>query len=191
MRLLRASSVLATLVMLACTGSEPLVTSSGVDLLASPVVYTLVNLHPDEQRSRLYAVNYQQAGLIPVCSEVKIVALKGNQMRFQVVKTGREYAYLHHKKAAAEPFNAHLLRFFGTECDRKGLERLAAGDRAGVQAGKVEKGMSRQGVIFAMGYPPRHETPDLNGKVWKYWRSKFDTMLVTFDDKGRVESITN
>jgi hypothetical protein len=191
MRWMHASFVLATLLALGCASTQPLVTSSGVDLITAPVVYTLVNLHPDDQRGRLYAVNYQQAGLIPVCSEVKIVALKGNKMRFQLVKTGREYTYLHHKVAAAEPFNSHLLRFFGTECDRKGLERLGPGDRAGVQAGKADKGMTKQGVIFAMGYPPRHETPDLNGNVWKYWRGKFDTMLVTFDEKGRVESVKN
>jgi hypothetical protein len=34
--------------------------------------YTLVNLHPDENRARLYSVNYLQAGLIPLCSRVTI-----------------------------------------------------------------------------------------------------------------------
>ncbi len=175
---------------LACAGSQPLTSSSGVDLINAPVVYTLVNLHPDDERGFLYAVNYQQPGLIPVCSEVKLVALKRNKLLFQVVKTGRQYTYFNHK-AAAEPFDAHLLRFFGPECDRKGLERLNAADKAGVQAGTVSKGMTRQGVIFAMGYPPKIRTPDLNGSEWTFWKSRFDTFQVTFDEKGRVDNVKN
>ena len=175
---------------LACAGTQPLVSSSGVDLINAPVVYTLVNLHPDEQRRFLYAVNYQQPGLIPVCSEVKLLGLKRNRLRFQVVKTGNEYTYINHK-AAGEPFDAHLLRFFGPECDRKGLDRLNATDKAGVQSGKVNKGMTKQGVIFAMGYPPKIRTPDLNGTEWTYWTSRYDTMQVIFDEKGRVDSIKN
>ncbi len=175
---------------LGCASSQPLVSSTGVDLLSAPVVYTLVNLHPDEERSFLYAVNYQQPGLIPVCSEVKLVALKRNKLLFQVAKTGRQYTYFYHK-AAVEPFTEHLARFFGTECDRKGLERLNSVDKAGVQAGAPSKGMTRQGVIFAMGYPPKIRTPDLNAKEWTFWKSRFDTFLVTFDDKGRVEDIRN
>ena len=183
---LLASACLA----LACASTQPLVSTSGVDLINTPGVYTLVNLHPDEERSLLYAVNYQQPGLIPVCSEVKLLALKRNRLSFQVVKTGRQYTYVNHK-AAAEPFNDHLLRFFGPECDRKGIERLNAADKAGVQAGSVNKGMTRQAVIFAIGYPPKIRTPDLNGKEWTYWRSRYDTMLVTFDDKGRVADVKN
>jgi hypothetical protein len=51
--------------------------------------------------------------------------------------------------------------------------------------------MTRQGVIFAMGYPPKIRTPDLNAKEWTFWKSRFDTFQVTFDDKGRVEDIRN
>jgi hypothetical protein len=176
---------------LACAGSQPLVTPSGVDLTTAPVVYTLVNLHPDDERARLYAVNYQQPGLIPVCSEVKILGLKSNQMRFQVVKSGKEYSYINHKEAAGEPFNAHLLRFFGPECDRKGIDRLNAADKAGVKAGTVSAGMTKQGVIFAVGYPPKNRTPDLTSNEWTYWKSRFDTFLVTFDDKGKVDGVKN
>jgi len=189
MRFLRASLLLAS-VALGCAGSQPLVSSSGIDLLSAPQVYTLVNLHPDEERGRLYVVNYQQAGLIPVCSPVKLLSLKGNKMQFQVISSGKTYTYFDHKKAAAgEPFNQHLLRFFGTECDRKALDKLTAADKQGVKTGVASKGMTKQGVIFALGYPPRSETPNLNGNAWKFWRSRFDTMLVTFDEKGRVEAV--
>ena len=49
----------AGVVVFAAEVDYPLVGASGV--------YTLVNLHPDEQRHRLYSVNYQQSGLIPRC----------------------------------------------------------------------------------------------------------------------------
>ena len=39
-----------------------LIDEHGVDLLEAETAYTLTNLHPDEQRARLYAVNFQQPG---------------------------------------------------------------------------------------------------------------------------------
>jgi hypothetical protein len=119
---------------------------------------------------------------------VKLLGLKRNRLRFQVVKTGREYTYAYHK-AAVEPFNQHLALVFGPECDRKGIERLNATDKAGVQSGAAAKGMTKQGVIFAMGYPPKLRTPDLKANEWIYWRNRFNTFQVTFDDKGRVSEI--
>src|SRR5262245_36332343 len=35
-------------------------------------VYTLTNLHPDEGRVTLYTGNFQQPGLIPICSKVTL-----------------------------------------------------------------------------------------------------------------------
>ena len=46
------------------------------------------------------------------------------------------------------------------------------------------------GVIFAIGYPPYSGTPDLEGMVWRYWRNKFATFTVEFDEKNRVKHVS-
>ena len=71
-----------------------LVDEAGVDLLKATTVYTLTNLHPDETRSRLYAVNFQQPGLIPRCTAVRITRLRRSEMNFVVIERNREYEYL-------------------------------------------------------------------------------------------------
>src|SRR5262245_18020766 len=105
-------AALAALVALACAAQRRAPVATGFE---SGHGVTLVNLHPDNERSRLYAVNYQQAGLIPVCSEIEYRGLDGDTFRFRVVATDRVYEYLYHD-AAAEPFVDHLHRFFGESC---------------------------------------------------------------------------
>jgi hypothetical protein len=186
-RLLWCLSVATALAFPSCA-SRSLVDANGANLIGAAPVYTLVNLHPDEKRSVLYAVNYQQAGLIPLCSEVVLLHLGREQLRFRVLKTGREYEYVYHE-AAAEPFPSHLLRFFGADCDATEVERLSERDQAGIAAGVALQGMSKRGVILAIGYPPRHMTPDLDRNLWLYWKSRLDRFSVAFDAKRNVVEV--
>ena len=152
--------------------------------------YTLVNLHPDNERSRLYAVNFQQPGLIPVCSEVEYLGLGRKSFRFRVVSTDREYHYLNHK-AAAEPFPEHLKRFFGPSCPRDEIESLSELDRQGIREGRAIVGMTRRGVILAMGHPPRHVNPDPNAPIFMYWKSRFNRVEIQFGSDGLVSGVRN
>jgi hypothetical protein len=173
---------------LACAGSAP---PHAFDaLLGSPGVVTLANLHPDEQRSRLFAANYQQGGLIPVCSEVALLDRNGKRLVFSVKATGRQYEYYYHEKAAAEPFPDHLARYFGKSCPRDEIAKLPAIDRKGIEQGKALVGMSKRGVVLAMGYPPRHVTPSLDADRWVYWTNRMNRIAVTFQD-GRVSGVQN
>ncbi len=152
--------------------------------------YTLVNLHPDDKRNRLFAVNYQQKGLIPVCTEVEYLGLGSKSFKFRVVSTGVEYDYLNHK-AAAEPFPAHLKRFFGPSCPSSEVAALSSIDRQGVREGRAIVGMSRRGVVLAMGHPPRHVNPDADALSFVYWTNKFNRVRINFDASGRVGAIEN
>lgn len=183
----RIVSVLA-LSLLACAGSTP---PHAFDaLIGSPGVVTLTNLHPDERRARLFAVNYQQEGLIPLCSEVALLDRDGERLVFSVAATGKQYEYYHHEKAAAEPFPDHLARYFGTSCRHDEIARLPAIDRQGIEQGKALVGMSKRGVVLALGYPPPHVTPSLDADRWVYWTNRMNRVAVIFQD-GRVSGIQN
>jgi hypothetical protein len=150
--------------------------------------YTLVNLHPDNERSRLYAVNFQQRGLIPVCSEVEFLGLGSKSLKFRVVSTNREYEYVNHK-AAAEPFLDHVNRFFGPACPKEEIEALSEIDRRGIREGRAIEGMSRRGVILAMGHPPRHVNPDPNAPSFMYWKNRFNRVEIQFGPDDVVTGI--
>jgi hypothetical protein len=136
----------------------------------------------------LYAVNFQQPGLIPVCSEVEYLDLGRKSFKFRVVTTNREYQYLNHK-AAAEPFPDHLKRFFGPSCPSNEIESLSEIDRQGIREGRAIVGMTRRGVILAMGHPPLHVNPDPSAPTFMYWKSRFNRVQIQFGPDGLVSSI--
>jgi hypothetical protein len=153
-------------------------------LVGQPEVYTLVNLHPDEHRHRLYSVNYQQPGLIPLCTKVMIESVTEKAMVLHVPSTGRTYDYIFHN-SMRDPIGKHLDKFFGTMCNTNRLDTMSEIDRRGISQGRALTGMSKEAVILAIGYPPEHVTPTLESNTWKYWRTRFATQLVSFVD-GKV-----
>jgi len=154
-------------------------------------VYTLVNLHPDQENDRLYSVNYQLPGLIPVCSEVKITKLSKKKMIFTLVSSGREYQYLWHKKANRGGLNENIALFFGKDCPADEIPTLSEIDQKGIKKGIAYEGMSRRGILIAMGYPPPHVTPDLDMDTWMFWMNKFNRTAIDFGEDGLVEEIRN
>jgi hypothetical protein len=158
------------------------------DLLNRADVVTLTNLHPDEAASRLYATNYQQIGLIPICTRVTLLERNAKRLLFRNEANGKTYEYVYHP-SAVEPLPDHLQRYFGTECPQKKLDALDEVDRRGVALGKPITGMTKAGVVLAMGYPPPHVTPSLDANRWIYWLGRFEQEVVVFDDGGRVIAI--
>ena len=75
----------------------------------------------------------------------------------------------------------------------KTLEELTSGmselELAAIESGEVRQGMSREAVLVSLGYPPESGTPSTKLDSWRYWRHRFNTFIVHFDDEGRVEDI--
>ena len=183
--------VISLSVLLASCASTPssLTDDSGTNLLSGGDVYTLTNLHADPKRKRLFAVNYQQSKLIPLCTKVTLDALSGKKLIFTTLNDSQTYQYLHHRKAAAEPFDIHLKHYFGSECNTAKAKSLSKVDQEGIKAGTFKKGMSKAGVILAAGYPPRHVTPDTDANAWTYWKNRYNRVVIEFNDKGIVTNI--
>jgi hypothetical protein len=68
------------------------------------------------------------------------------------------------------------------------LSRFSDQERDLILRGEAGVGMSREAVIMALGYPPSHKTPSLEGEVWTYWRNRFSTFVVEFGN-GKVVRI--
>jgi hypothetical protein len=146
---------------------------------ASPV-YTLVNLHPDENRNLVYSIHYQREGLIPVCSPVRIHSVTPKKMDFTVLPTGRRYSYVFHNAMHMTP-EKHLDLVFARECPKAALDAMSEVDKNGIRAGRVQRGMTRNGVLVALGYPPDHANPTLDAESWRYWINRWKTLVVVFD----------
>jgi hypothetical protein len=68
---------------------------------------------------------------------------------------------------------------------------LTALDEQGIKAGRVMVGMSKQGVLIALGYPAKHKTPSTDLAAWYYWKNKYAYYWVNFDGSGKVTSLSN
>ena len=125
-------------------------------------VYTLTNLHPDEQNQRLYSTNYQLPGKIKVCTKVKIEKLKKKKMIFTIAESGREYEYLLHKKSTPEGFSENIKLYYGPERPATEIETLSDIDQEAIQQSRAIQRISRRGIMIPLGYPPIHDTPQLD-----------------------------
>lgn len=155
-------------------------TSVHYHLTGATPVYTQVNLRPDETRGTLYSIHYQREGLIPICSPVRIHSVSRKKMSFTVKSTGRVYTYVFHNAMRMNP-EQHLDLVFGRECPKAALDAMSDVDKDGIRKGRVQRGMTRNGVLAAIGYPPDHATPSLDADAWRYWLNRYKTILVVFD----------
>jgi len=173
-------------VMLAAVAATPVYAQ---DIKAGDKLQTLSNLHPDMAKRLIYTANYQQDGLIPVCSDVTVKDISGKKMSFEY--QGAEYRvdYEKHTKNAGVSFQDAVKTMFGPSCDKAKMNSLGAADKDGIKSGQPKLGMTKTGILFAMGRPPQHATPSLDSSYWLYWKNRFAKTGIQFDDKGKVTEI--
>ena len=61
-------------------------------------------------------------------------------------------------------------------------------ERKQIKQGKIKKGMSREAVIMAYGYPPTHVNPDIKQDTWQLWVTRWNKINVYFE-KGKVSRV--
>ncbi len=69
------------------------------------------------------------------------------------------------------------------------ISHLSIIDKKGIKNGKAYLGMTKEGIITALGYPAKHKTPSLKNKYWIYWKNKLITQIIKFNSEGKVASI--
>lgn len=153
------------------------------------VYYTAVNIWCTDPRA-IPTTNYHAGEVIPVGTKVTLKKMTGIQI---VVSTedGKTYAILHMLKHSRIKLEEVFTRLFATEdalAPGGAFHKLSRVEQKAVAEGTLYEGMSKPAVLMAYGYPPSHKTPDLEQNTWLYWRSRMRTVVVTFNDEGKVES---
>jgi hypothetical protein len=62
--------------------------------------------------------------------------------------------------------------------------------RTAINSARVTKGMTRDQVLVALGYPIGNENPHLDASMWKYWLWTFSPFQVYFDSSGEVSRVS-
>ncbi len=58
---------------------------------------------------------------------------------------------------------------------------ISAIDSKGISEGKAHKGMSKNGIMIALGYPCPHRTSSPDADTWIYWTNRYRSFAVTFE----------
>jgi hypothetical protein len=58
-----------------------------------------------------------------------------------------------------------------------------------VTSARVTRGMTREQVLMALGYPMASENPHLDAPVWRYWLWTFSEFKVFFNEQGEVSGV--
>ena len=86
-------------------------------------------------------------------------------------------------------FNQYIKKIASPKpVDLKGLTAL---DKKGVEEGRALVGMTKRGVMTALGYPAAHRTPSLESNLWTYWKDRYRTFRVQFGKNGKVVEIVD
>ncbi len=169
----------------------PLLQGAFATILEGETYYLACNLHADPRNDKISSVNYQiPGGMISWGTKVKILDISKKKVVFEDVEIGRKYKYEIHKRTRkVTSLDEHLGHIFTK--DIKALKRkvgsLSKIDRRGIEDGKVYNGMTKEGVLIAIGYPPEFANPKpMQAKRWTYWYNRWAQFFVKFDDNGRV-----
>lgn len=163
-------------------------------------VFTRYNIHVQEKASRsgdhIYNASYANytspgAGhlIIPAGTEITVMERKKKAFRFRVESDKRVVDFEFHEPRMKMSVDQYIGLI--TSPKPVSLGRFSKIDKKGISEGKAFVGMSREGVMGALGYPATHRTPSVDSPTWVYWTNRFGTVAINFDAQGIVESIKN
>lgn len=124
--------------------------------------------------------------ILPVGSEVEI---KRHRSGFEIteVKTKKEVFFEYSEKDMRMTPDEYIDAI--SSLQPVSLKGYSALDKKGIKGGTVHKGMSKKGVMAALGYPAAHFTASPDENTWTYWRNRWRKFTVEFDGKGIVKGI--
>lgn len=133
-------------------------------------------------------INYEERGktIIPVGTPVKVTGYGRNRVHIEI---GGKRQAIGNDYSRDIPLEAFARRYVVTEDPARKLAAFPPKIREAIAQARVTKGMTREQVTMAVGYPVSSENPSLDAKVWRFWLWSFSEFRVSFDNNGRVTDI--
>jgi len=148
-------------------------------------LYTTRNMHYNVTRGGAKIVdttNYQIGILIPVNSEVTMKSINKRDIVF--IYKGQEIILRNKAKYTGLNIDGIAKRYFSTQ--KVDLNKFSEKERKAIKTAQVVPGMSKEAVIIALGTPPAHVTPSTEMDQWKYWRTRWATFYINFENGKTV-----
>lgn len=153
---------------------------------APPEGYLCCNMRTDG--SWISDSNYAEDGkrIIPFGTPVQATGYGRYRVKVLIDGQRQEIGNDYSRDLDNEAF-AH--RYIVPEDPRARAAAFPAKIRQAIEGARVTRGMTREQVLMALGYPMSSENPDLNADIWRFWLSSFDEFQVLFDAGGKVRDV--
>ena len=139
-------------------------------------LYTQFSLFMEENVHK--TTNYRKGTLVPVNTEVVLVNQDDDDIELRM-NDGTKLDLENIEPFSGEKIDGIFRRTLAAK--KVDLSLFSDVEKRAIMSGEVEVGMSRAAVLVALGYPPKHKTPSLQGNQWRYWRNRFNTFVVLFE----------
>lgn len=147
--------------------------------------YTKFTLHYEKGLYR--TVNYRKGSLLSINSEVQILDISDNMIKLRIIATGELLSVQNLVKYSRENLKGIFERLLSEK--PTDLSSYDIRTQKMIKMGRVVNGMDKKTVLLALGYPPKHETPSLDFPIWKYWKNRFMTFEVNFDENNNLQNL--
>lgn len=168
-------------------------------LAEGDIRYTKYNLHVETQQrvsgAAAYMTSYANyitppSGLLLLPPNTRILLInKHKPYSIEVLDKGIRVSFEFNETRMGMDFKHYIERI--TSPKPIELTGLSALDRRGVEQGRALPGMSKRGVMTALGYPAVHRTPSLESNIWTYWKNRYLTLRVEFTPDGQVSRVVD
>jgi len=179
--------LLGLLAFMPLTGCKKRLSSDNAMMVGrepSQIYYTQFTLFQEKNNFR--TTNYRKGILIPINTAVTLEAMSSKEAQLRVVDTGQALTIENVPKHTVDDMQTAFEKIVAPA--KVNLKRFSAKERDAIMVGRAIKGMSRDAVIAAIGYPPQNQTPSLKVNDWTYWNNRFDRFIVHFRN-DKVENI--
>lgn len=136
-----------------------------------------------EEKNEHVTTNYGRGSVVPINTPVKLVSMSGSLLVLKRGDTGQEIKVKNEEKYSKKSIKEIAAIMLAEE--KTPIEQLPEPFASAVRSGEMRKGMTKEIVLMARGYPPAHETPSIDNDRWVYWSSRFVKQTIVFSD-GRL-----
>ena len=153
---------------------------------ATPAVetyYTKVNIWYEDP-GKILSTNYHRGAIIPFSTKVNITGQTKDKISFTAKDLpGMTFGLVNVPKHSLVNTEELFKQYF-TQDDPKAqnaeFHKFSAKEKDNIENGTLIEGMSKEAVIVAYGYPPKHKTPAQSSNLWTYWDARYIRKIVTF-----------
>ena len=156
--------------------------------------FTKYNIHTqskDGVKAKASYANYTDPGvghvIIPAGTEINVTKHGWRGFVFTYDGGNKKVTFEFQKKRMGMSMDEYIEKI--TSPTPVKYAKLSKKDKKGIADGKAYKKMTKKGVMIALGYPAAHRTPSLDSNSWTYWTNRYKTLVVEFNDKGKVVQV--